>query len=182
MYMQSSLPPRRLFRKTRLRLRLLRRRLRFRFLLRRLRTLRLRLRLLRLRRLLRIIRLYQRGRRETASAKSTEVRQPVNLQSESPSQSYKLLLSFKNSLLVREMRETLRFRKMFSVYAGNMPPLFLRRRSETFSAKSVELKQPINEVKMASKTVTRSIEIRDNVISQVYSTRCHGFELDCKLN
>ena len=180
MYMQSSLPPRRLFRKTRLRLRLLRRRLRFRFLLRRLRTLRLRLRLLR--RLLRIIRLYQRGRRETASAKSIEVRQPVNLQSESPSQSYKLLLSFKNSLLVREMRETLRFRKMFSVYAGNMPPLFLRRRSETFSAKSVELKQPINEVKMASKTVTRSIEIRDNVISQVYSTRCHGFELDCKLN
>ena len=80
--MQSSLPPRRLFRKTRLRLRLLRRRLRLRFLLRRLRTLRLRLRLLRLR--LRIIRLYQRGRRETASAKSIEVRQPVNLQSESP--------------------------------------------------------------------------------------------------
>ena len=33
-----------------------------------------------------------------------------------------------------------------------------------------------------SKTVTRSIEIRDNVIGQVYSTRCHGFELDCKLN
>ena len=84
MYMQSSLPPRRLFRKTRLRLRLLRRRLRLRFLLRRLRTLRLRLRLLRLRRLLRIIRLYQRGRRETASAKSIEVRQPVNFQSESP--------------------------------------------------------------------------------------------------
>ena len=87
-----------------------------------------------------------------------------------------------NSLLVREMRETLRFRKMFLVYTGNMPPLFFRRRSETFSAKSVELKQPINEVKMASKTVTRSIEIRDNVISQVYSTRRHGFELDCKLN
>ena len=94
----------------------------------------------------------------------------------------KLLLSFKNSLLVKEMLETLRFRKMFLVYAGNMPPLFLRRRSETFSAKSVELRQPINEVKMASKTVTRSIEIRDNVISQVYSTRCHGFELECKLN
>lgn len=85
MYTQSSLPPRRLFRKTRLRLRLLRCRLRLRFRRRRrLRTLRLRLRLLRLRRLLRIIRLYQRGRRETASAKSIEVRQPVNLQSESP--------------------------------------------------------------------------------------------------
>ena len=83
MYMQSSLPPRRLLRKTRLRLRLLRRRFRLRFLLRRLRTLRLRLRLLRLRRLLRTIRLYQRGRRETASAKSTKVRQPVNLQPES---------------------------------------------------------------------------------------------------
>ena len=69
------------------------------------------------------------------------------------------------------MRDTLRFRKMFLVYAGNMPPLFLRRRSETFSAKSVELKQPINEVKMASKTVTRSIEIRDNVIGQVFRIR-----------
>ena len=119
--MQSSLPPRRLLRKTRLRLRLLRRRFRLRFLLRRLRTLRLRLRLLRLRRLLRIIRLYQRGRRETASAKSTKVRQPVKVFN----QSCKLLLSLMNSLLVREMGETRRFCKNLLVYTGNMPPLFL---------------------------------------------------------
>ena len=61
------------------------------------------------------------------------------------------------------MRETLRFRKMLLVYAGNMPPLFLRSKDSFQNRDKV-------------------YEIRDNVISQVYSTRCHGFELDCKLN
>ena len=59
-------------------------------------------------------------------------------------QSYKLLLSLMNNLLVRKIRERRRFCEMFLVNTANMPPLVLRSRSETFSEKSVELKQNFN--------------------------------------